>query len=221
MQRSDVNDILRSAQAFVGRSGVILPPFARWSPQQMRSPQAAPLRARGLGWDVTDYGRGQFDSLGLVLFTSRNGRVADLERGRGMLYAEKSLVSRQNQISPMHRHISKTEDIINRGGGMLILELFAAAEDGSVDRAAEVVVLSDGMKMQLPAGGHMRLEPGQSVTLTPGIWHAFWAERADCLIGEVSTVNDDRSDNVFADRVDRFAKITEDEDPLHLLVSDY
>ena len=41
------------------------------------------------------------------------------------------------------------------------------------------------------------------------------------LIGEVSTVNDDRTDNVFAEPIARFAEIEEDEEPLHLLVSDY
>ena len=41
------------------------------------------------------------------------------------------------------------------------------------------------------------------------------------LIGEVSTVNDDLTDNVFAEPIGRFAKIDEDAAPLHLLVSDY
>lgn len=65
------------------------------------------------------------------------------------------------------------------------------------------------------------LEPGESVTLMPGIWHAFWAEGSDCLIGEVSTVNDDRTDNVFEMKIGRFSQINEDAEPTHLLVSDY
>ena len=41
------------------------------------------------------------------------------------------------------------------------------------------------------------------------------------LIGEVSTVNDDLTDNVFAEPIARFSDIEEDEPPVHLLVSDY
>ena len=49
----------------------------------------------------------------------------------------------------------------------------------------------------------------------------FWAEKADVLIGEVSTVNDDLTDNIFRDKIGRFSEIEEDEAPMHLLVSDY
>ncbi len=41
------------------------------------------------------------------------------------------------------------------------------------------------------------------------------------LIGEVSTVNDDETDNIFREPIGRFAQIEEDEAPTHLLVSDY
>jgi D-lyxose ketol-isomerase len=121
----------------------------------------------------------------------------------------------------MHRHNIKAEDIINRGGGDLVIELFASDAEGRIDRDARVAVPSDGVMCHLDAGAHLRLKPGQSVTLMPGIWHAFWAEQGDCLIGEVSTVNDDRTDNVFEAPIGRFSQVTEDEAPLHLLVSDY
>ena len=74
---------------------------------------------------------------------------------------------------------------------------------------------------KLPAGGRLKLDPGESVTLVPGVWHAFWAESADVLIGEVSTVNDDLTDNIFAEPIGRFSQIEEDVEPAHLLVSDY
>ncbi len=77
------------------------------------------------------------------------------------------------------------------------------------------------MHVELPAGGLLRLAPGQSVTLHPGDWHAFWAENEDVLIGEVSTVNDDETDNIFDPPVARFSQIEEDERPYRLLVSDY
>ncbi|MFK7761737.1 MAG: D-lyxose/D-mannose family sugar isomerase [Roseobacter sp.] len=221
MNRSDVNSILRESDAFIRSFGHILPPFAYWSAGELRSDKAADIRSRGLGWDITDYGEGRFAELGLFLFTTRNGTAEDLQHGRGMLYAEKIMITRDNQLSPMHRHNIKAEDIINRGGGDLVLELFASDAEGGIDRDACVDVPCDGVLKRLDAGGHLRLKPGESVTLMPGVWHAFWAEAGDCLVGEVSTVNDDRTDNVFEQPIGRFSKVTEDEDPLHLLVSDY
>jgi D-lyxose ketol-isomerase len=223
MNRSEVNDILRRSAAFIGSFGYVMPPFADWEPERMRrAPQEAPdIISRRLGWDVTDFGEGQFADFGLFLFTVRNGDAAQLARGRGMLYAEKIMISRDGQRAPMHRHNIKAEDIINRGGGDLVLELFAPAPGGGIDPDAAVTVPCDGVPRTLPAGGHLRLKPGESVTLLPGIWHAFWGERADVLIGEVSTVNDDLTDNVFRDSIGRFADIVEDEEPWRLLVSDY
>jgi D-lyxose ketol-isomerase len=151
----------------------------------------------------------------------RNGNAADLKKGSGMLYAEKIMISRRDQLSPMHRHYVKAEDIINRGGGKLVLELFMPNGGGTIDEDAEVTVPVDGIVRRLPAGGRLKLDPGESVTLMPGVWHAFWGEGGDVLIGEVSTVNDDRTDNWFRDPIGRFSSIEEDEKPLHWLVSDY
>ena len=223
MKRSDVNKILREADAFIRSFGYVLPPFAHWTPEQMKARRAEidGIVGARLGWDITDYGQERFDELGLFLFTTRNGNPADLEKGKGMLYAEKIMISRREQISPMHRHYVKAEDIINRGGGRLVLELFMPAADGGIDREAEVRVPVDGMERRLPAGGRLALDPGESVTLMPGVWHAFWGEGADVLIGEVSTVNDDLADNWFHEPIGRFSQIEEDVAPLRLLVSDY
>ncbi|MCZ4289026.1 D-lyxose/D-mannose family sugar isomerase [Hoeflea alexandrii] len=224
MERSEINEILEESDRFIRSFGYVMPPFAYWSPQEMRARTASDadaIRANRLGWDITDYGQGRFEDLGLFLFTVRNGSAADLAAGRGMLYAEKIMISRKDQFSPMHRHNIKAEDIINRGGGKLVLELFAAAEDGSIDTSADVSVPTDGVMRTLPAGGLLKLDPGESVTLMPGVWHAFWGEGGDVLIGEVSTVNDDLTDNVFSDPIGRFSTIIEDEKPRHLLVSDY
>jgi len=224
MERSQINDILEESDRFIRSFGYILPPFAYWSPEEMRrrtTSDARNIRANRLGWDITDYGQGNFDELGLFLFTVRNGSAEDLAKGRGMLYAEKIMISRKDQLSPMHRHDIKAEDIINRGGGKLVLELFASAEDGSVDPDAKVSVLTDGVVRNLDAGGLLKLDPGESVTLMPGVWHAFWGEGADVLIGEVSTVNDDLTDNVFREPIGRFSTIIEDDKPTRLLVSDY
>jgi D-lyxose ketol-isomerase len=221
LKRSRVNDIIRESDSFIRSFGYVLPPFAYWTPEEMRARRPSGIVDARLGWDITDYGQGKFEELGLFLFTVRNGRPADLSRGRGMLYAEKIMISRRNQLSPMHRHVVKAEDIINRGGGTLVLELFMPDREGSIDASAEVEVPADGVVRKLPAGGLLKLAPGESVTLLPGVWHGFWGEGGDVLVGEVSTVNDDLTDNIFRDAIGRFSHIEEDEAPLHLLVSDY
>ena len=81
---------------------------------------------------------------GLFLFTVRNGDNADLAKGRGMLYAEKAMISRQDQYSPMHRHNLKAEDIINRGGGTLVIELYGDT-GGKCDKSKGVEVYCDGV----------------------------------------------------------------------------
>jgi D-lyxose ketol-isomerase len=102
-----------------------------------------------------------------------------------------------------------------------VLQLFTSNKNGGIDREAEVVVETDGIPRRLPAGGKLKLSPGESITLLAGVWHSFVAEEKDVLLGEVSTVNDDLTDNVFEQPIGRFAEIDEDEAPLHLLVSDY
>lgn len=221
MKRSRINEIIREGDAFIRGHGVCLPPFAYLSPDELRAADHAEIKRRGMGWDITDYGGGDFDRMGLFLFTTRNGLNADLGKRSAMLYAEKIMISRRDQLSPNHRHDLKVEDIINRGGGTLVLELFAATPEGDIDRKAPVTVMCDGIDRTLPAGGHLRLDPGESVTLFPTTWHAFWGEGSDVLIGEVSTVNDDHTDNIFEMDIGRFSTVEEDEPPLHLLVSDY
>jgi D-lyxose ketol-isomerase len=221
--RSDINHILRNAQDFLESFSCVLPPFANWTPSEMRARKADLGRIidANLGWDITDFGLGDFEKHGLFLFTTRNGRLSDLKSGGGMLYAEKVMISARDQVTPSHTHMIKAEDIINRGGGTLVVELFGET-DGICDPAKGTTVFCDGIRRELAPGARLRLSPGESVTLMPGDWHAFWAEEADVFVAEVSTVNDDTSDNIFDDpRVTRFSGIEEDEEPYRLLVSDY
>ncbi len=224
IKRSRINEIMQEADEFIGSFGYVLPPFAYWSPDEFRArkAEAQMIIDRNCGWDISDYGLGEFEKTGLFLFTVRNGDNRDLSRGRGMLYAEKAMISRENQYSPMHRHNLKAEDIINRGGGTLVIELYGDT-GGRCDRSKGTVVYTDGIRRDLEPGHKLRLAPGESVTLMPNEhWHAFWGEGGDVFIGEVSTVNDDNTDNVFEDpRIARFSGIEEDVEPLHLLVSDY
>ena len=223
MKRSQVNDIMVQADDMIRSFGFTLPPFAYWSPETFKRNAAAarPIIEAQCGWDITDYGAGDFEALGLFLFTLRNGRLADLQRGGGMCYAEKLLISRQDQLSPMHTHVIKAEDIINRGGATLVVELFGSDAEGRFAEDQGGTVYCDGLRRDFSPGEKLRLAPGESVTLMPGDWHAFWGDGGDVLIGEVSTVNDDDIDNIFREPIGRFSEIEEDEAPKHLLVSDY
>jgi len=223
MKRSQINDIMAEAEDLMRAHGFALPPFAYWSPDEFKARKDAArnvINAR-CGWDITDYGAGQFDKMGLFLFTLRNGWLADLQRGGGMCYAEKLLISRQDQLSPMHTHVIKAEDIINRGGATLVVELFGSDDHGRFAEERGGTVCCDGIQRDFAPGEKLKLAPGESVTLMPGDWHAFWGEGGDVLIGEVSTVNDDEMDNIFREPIGRFAQIDEDVQPTHLLVSDY
>ena len=207
----------------IRRFGFVLPQFAYWTPSQFRAnaTEARALIDARCGWDITDYGQGDFDRMGLFLFTLRNGRLADLQRGGGMCYAEKLLISKQDQISPMHTHVIKAEDIINRGGATMVVELFGSDDAGNFAEDRGGMVMCDGVARPFTPGEKLKFAPGDSLTMMPGDWHAFWGEGGDVLIGEVSTVNDDETDNIFRDPIGRFSQIEEDVAPTHLLVSDY
>jgi hypothetical protein len=224
MKRSTINQIMAEADDFIRSFGFVLPPFARWTPAEFKAnaPKARGVIDARCGWDITDYGQGAFDELGLFLFTLRNGRLADLKRGGGMCYAEKLLISRKDQLSPCHTHVIKAEDIINRGGAPLAVRLNGSNPDGTFSETAGGTVFCDGIARPYKGGDVILLNPGESVTLLPGDWHAFWGEGGDVLIGEVSTVNDDETDNVFqSKKIGRFSQIEEDVEPMHLLVADY
>ncbi|TBW39262.1 D-lyxose/D-mannose family sugar isomerase [Siculibacillus lacustris] len=223
MRRSHLNSLIRDGEAFIRSFGFHLPPFADWSVEDWRERSGGLeriVRPR-LGWDITDFGRGEFLKTGLLLFTVRNGLPENLAKGGGMVYAEKIMISRRDQLTPLHHHKVKTEDIICRGGAPLAVRLFNLDADGGLDRTRPVRLACDGVMREVAAGGVVRLAPGESVTLEPGHVHAFWGDGGDTLIGEVSTVNDDETDNYFIEPVARFPTVDEDE-PIHRpIVRDY
>src|SRR5215469_6233102 len=222
MKRSEINAIVRDVDASLRLSGFNLPPFAHWTPEdwQSKREEAREIIDRRLGWDVTDFGRGDFRNVGLCLVTLRNGNPENLTTHRGKTYAEKILVVDPGQVTPLHFHRVKMEDIINRGGGKLIVELYNSTPDEKLD-TTDVVIMTDGLTRTVPAGGKLALSPGESITIPQYCYHAFWAEDSRALVGEVSLVNDDTTDNRFYEEIARFSHIEEDEAPYRVLVSDY
>ncbi|MBN1675296.1 MAG: D-lyxose/D-mannose family sugar isomerase [Kiritimatiellae bacterium] len=224
MKRSAVNAIMREAIDFLRLNRFALPPFAFWTLDDWKGKgaESREIIENRLGWDITDFGKGDYDRFGLFLFTIRNGCLDAVRKGQGKPYAEKVMLVKEDQLTPMHFHFHKMEDIINRGGGELAVEVYNATEDEQLaDTPVEISM--DGVSRRVPAGTVVTLGAGESITLPTRMYHKFWglAGKGTVLVGEVSQVNDDEVDNRFLDPIGRFPRIEEDEPPLHLLCCDY
>jgi D-lyxose ketol-isomerase len=222
MKRSEINTIMRDAEHFVRQRAFYLPPFAYWTPADWESKgeEASEIVDNEMGWDITDFGRGDYKKDGLCIFVIRNGGAENVKTKIGKLYCEKILISDVDQRTPMHFHWRKVEDIINRGGGKLVIRIYNSTPDeGLAD--TDVTVKIDGVKRIVKAGDTVVLSPGESITLPSRLYHEFWGAESRVLVGEVSLVSEDQVDNRFYDRVGRFPEIEEDEPPLYLLVQDY
>lgn len=183
MKRSEINKALKNAMRCFAAAQWALPPNPRW--------------------DVTDCGLGKFDDVGLVL----------LNLAEQPEYCEKLMYSKKKQVTPMHTHGKKKEDIICRSG-RLAIELWK----GHPERARKgdtFQILRNGEKTEVQSGQPIILNPGERITIVPGVYHAFWPETDEAVIGEVSTANDDANDNFFVDpNIGRFPEIDEDEPAL-------
>ena len=220
MKRSEINQIMAYSQDFMYQYRWSLPEWARWKKEDWlkRSGACGRIFRHNLGWDITDFGSGDFLKRGLFLFTLRNG----LPGGEGKSYAEKIMVVREEQETPLHFHWNKMEDIINRGGGTLLFNLYKADPEEELS-GEDLEILIDDCSCRVKAGEQIALKPGQSLTLEPFVYHRFYGAAGDgpVLVGEVSKVNDDSADNRFYESVGRFPEIEEDEEPLHYLCCDY
>ena len=223
MKRSEINSIMRRADEFIRQQNFRLPPWAYWTPEEWKhkGPEVREIVQNKLGWDITDFGKGDFAHLGLFLFTIRNGNPENWKTMRGKLYAEKIMLVEEGQVTPYHFHWAKMEDIINRGGGKLLIQLYNSTPEEKLDDQSQVVVSVDSVQHKLPAGSVVTLSPGESISLPQFCYHQFWAGEGRTLVGEVSMVNDDDQDNRFLETLPRFPPIEEDEQPWHLLVNDY
>lgn len=223
MKRSQINQELRWAKALLEKNNIKLPPFGYWTMEEWNSGERnlEIIKEVMLGWDITDYGKDKFNELGAVLFTLRNGSLRDSRIGTP--YAEKLIILKEGQRLPIHYHASKTEDIINRASGVLAIKLYNSLENGEVDYVSKVTVDLDGVTYVFAAGEEINIYPGNSITLRPYVYHMFWAKEGcgDLVCGEVSSINDDKTDNFNAEDVSRFSKIEEDEPILHPLCNEY
>lgn len=223
MKRSEINGYIKEAKELFESISFKLPPFAHWSPEEWKGKgeEVQEIIDNQLGWDLTDFAEGNYKKMGLLLFTIRNGnynRPDDYPKG----YAEKIMIIKENQVCPMHFHWKKREDIINRGGGNLVLELYHADEKEQLSDKTFVVTV-DGVKRECQPGERVVLSPGESICLEPFVYHRFYGQEGHgtVIVGEVSDVNDDDNDNRFETPLKRFPQVEEDEAPLHFLCNEY
>ena len=243
MKRSEINILIKESIDFFKKENFHLPPFAWIKPDEWEgaAKRSAAIIEAGLGWDVTDFNLGDFHKTGVLLFTLRNGipSVDSTEISKSVsksvsksssksvsktfsktfskTYCEKVIHIRKNQTCPTHFHKSKMEDIINRSGATLCFELHMAGEDNKSFSAEGFAISQDGLWTNCRPGEVVKLQPGESITIPPRLYHSFWAQGGDVVIGEVSKVNDDVTDNFFYEDIPRFMDIEEDEKPLYLL----
>jgi len=215
MKRSEINLQIKKFISFAEKQGFNFPKFQTKSSSVLKE-----LKARKLGFDITDFGSGEFEKTGLSLFTLRNGNPNE---DHTIPYCEKVMFLYPNQKTPCHFHKAKTEDIFVRGGSDLIVKLWPS-NSYNKEFGQKMNILFNGSKYrEIVSGEEIRLRPGETVTLTPAEAHEFFSDPngKGTLIGEVSTFNNDDNDNYFLDKIFRFPEIEEDGKKEYMLISDY
>lgn len=158
-------------------------------------------------WDVTDFGLGAWREAGLVLVNLAEEKE----------YCEKLMYARAGMTTPAHTHRKKKEDIISRWGTLRVIVWPGLPDEGG--SAFEIQV--NGEMRTVSPGAAIDLAAGERVTLVPGVYHQFFPLTAECIMGEVSTANDDLNDNFFINpAIGRYAEVEEDEPAVVPLVSD-
>jgi len=223
MKRSEINAAIKEMEQMIKDHGFEIPPFCKWTlaDWEDKNHEYDEIRDNMLGWDITDYGLGDFEKTGFSLITIRNGNQ-QMKDEYPKPYAEKLLMVRDGQYAPMHYHAYKMEDIINRGGGNVLITVYNKGE-GEEFADTDVTIKSDGRTYTVPAGTAVRLTPGESITIEQFVYHDFNVEAGTgaVLLGEVSMCNDDNTDNYFYEPIGRFPAIEEDEPAYRLLCNEY
>ncbi|MES2307228.1 MAG: D-lyxose/D-mannose family sugar isomerase [Verrucomicrobiota bacterium] len=229
LQRSTINNSIDRAKNIFSHFGIHLPPYAFWSLSEWEKAgeDIHEIRECMLGWDVTDFGSQRFFEIGRTLFTLRNGKLKSQNYRK--TYAEKLIIDPEGQRAPAHFHRSKREDIINRAGGNILVQLTATTPHGEAS-TQNFDIFVDGIQKKISPREIIRLKPGQSLCIPPRTIHQFWGEEGTgyqmdgigySVSGEVSSVCDDLNDNVFLEKSERFPRILEDEPRRYYLCNEY
>ena len=138
MKRSEINSLIVSSIEFMKKMNFYLPPWAFRKPEDWKGQylDCTEIIDNMLGWNLTDFGSGEFHKCGLIIFTIRNGNIKNKKP-----YAEKVLIIEELQVTPMHFHWGKMEDIVNRGGGNLVIELYNSNKEEKFSSEPVVVAI--------------------------------------------------------------------------------
>ena len=193
MKRSKINAEIRHMEEMIKAHGFEIPTFCKWTAEDWKT--------KGAEYDeIRDNMLGwDITDYGLGKFDEEGFSLITIRNGN-----------------------LKMEDIINRGGGNVLITVYNSTKDGGF-ADTDVTVNCDGREFTVPAGTKVRLAPGESITIYPYMYHDFHVEEGsgDVLLGEVSMCNDDEHDNRFYAPIGRFPAIEEDEEPYRLLCNEY
>jgi len=223
MKRSQINAAIDNAQQALKQHDIRLPEWGYWKPEQWRKagPEYRRIMLNALGWAVTDFGSGDFDNMGITMFDVRNGTPEHPDEGTP--YGEKIFILKPGQRLPYHFHWKKKEDIISYCGGTLMIKLYMANEDETMNEELPGTVFCDGVEKHFTAGQIFEIPHGGSLSITPKLYHRFWAKEGGGVLvgGEISTISVPKTDNRFGGNARRFIPIEEDVAPNYLLNIDY
>ena len=81
MKRSEINATIKQFEALLDQYRFRIPPYLSFTPEEWadKNHEWDEIRDNMLGWDITDYGEGDFEHKGLALITLRNGNELSLD----------------------------------------------------------------------------------------------------------------------------------------------
>ena len=99
MKRSEINAALKEMEQMIREYRFAIPPFCNFTPEEWKEKghDYDEIRDNMLGWDITDYGLGDFDKVGFSLITIRNGNLKMKDKYTKS-YAENSCTSKKDSI---------------------------------------------------------------------------------------------------------------------------
>ncbi len=210
MKRSEIDTAIERAISNAKNLGVALPAWSDWHPQQFEK-NADGIRHQKLGWKVVDFGMKDFENCGLVILALCSSLVD--ETGEPLTkvahlgeydypvtsFSRKYLFVQAGQTEPHHFHRQKARKEVSVIAGAPVRFELAWAENDTTLSNQDVNVAVDGIWHQLPAGGSLMVNPGETITLPGNLSHIISVAEGgpDTIMMETSTANNDRRDNIF------------------------
>lgn len=223
MKRSHTNQALKELEDMCEKNCGYLPPFCHFTPEQRQSIDHDYDKVRNcmLDWDITDYGVGDSDILAFSLITLRNENRAMVDN-YSKVYVEKLLYLKEGQYASNHFQWYKTEDIINRVGGNVLIRIRSSLSNEENDYEPDAAVYTASRINSASVGTQICLTPGERIHVQQYLYHAFSEEKktGSVLLGKVSMDNDDTG-NRCNPTVGRFPKIRDYEPQYRLLCNEF